>query len=58
VADFGRFYIWLSAAGLIEMIYHDHYSDQKAILDDLARGRMVKFMPAEFKLTETRQPPL
>ena len=25
---------------------------------NLARRRMVKFMPAEFKLTETRQPPL
>ena len=25
---------------------------------NLARRRMVKFMPADFKLTETRQPPL
>jgi hypothetical protein len=25
---------------------------------NLARRRMIKFMPAEFKLTETRQPPL
>ena len=25
---------------------------------NLARRRMVKFMPAEFKLSETRQPPL
>ena len=25
---------------------------------NLVRRRMVKFMPAEFKLTETRQPPL
>jgi len=25
---------------------------------NLARRRMVKFMPAEFQLTETRQPPL
>ena len=25
---------------------------------NLARRRVVKFMPAEFKLTETRQPPL
>ena len=25
---------------------------------NLARRRMVKFMPSEFKLTETRQPPL
>ena len=25
---------------------------------NLARRRMVKFMPADLKLTETRQPPL
>jgi hypothetical protein len=25
---------------------------------DMTRRRMVKFKPAEFKLTETRQPPL